>query len=126
MAKPRNAAPRRGAPLWPAHKIHLLPRHRALLEDIFQRLLPWTEVLAYGSRVTGQSHGGSDLDLALRLKGGGRIGPLKLAALREELSESSIPFFVEVRDFSVLPPSFQDEIERSSVLLFKGLKKPGS
>ena len=47
-------------------RLHLLPRHRRLLETLLRRYLPDVEVWAYGSRVNGRSHDGSDLDLVLR------------------------------------------------------------
>ena len=50
---------------WPAGTLHLLARHRAMLEALLKEHLPEVEVWAYGSRVNGQSHDGSDLDLVL-------------------------------------------------------------
>ena len=47
-------------------RLHLLPRHRERLEALLCEHLPDVEVWAYGSRVNGQSHDGSDLDLVLR------------------------------------------------------------
>ena len=44
-----------------------LPHHyRQHLELLLRKHLPTVEVWAYGSRVKGQSHDGSDLDLVLR------------------------------------------------------------
>ena len=37
-----------------------------MLEGILREHVPGVEVWAYGSRVSGHSHGGSDLDLVLR------------------------------------------------------------
>ena len=45
----------------------LQARHRAMLDDLLGRFLPPTaEVWAYGSRVTGEAHEASDLDLVVR------------------------------------------------------------
>ena len=49
-----------------ADRLHLLPKHRWALEALLRKYLPDVEVWAYGSRVNGRSHGGSDLDLVLR------------------------------------------------------------
>ena len=49
-----------------AERLHLLPRHRAQIETLLREHLPGVEVWAYGSRVNGRSHDGSDLDLVLR------------------------------------------------------------
>lgn len=79
--------------------------------------LPGVEVWAYGSRVNGRSHDGSDLDLALRGPGLKQISLGELAAFVEALRESSIPFLVEARDWMHLPERFQQEIERNHVVL---------
>ena len=47
-------------------RLHLSPKHRAEIEALLRKHLPDVEVWAYGSRVTGRSHDGSDLDLVLR------------------------------------------------------------
>ena len=100
-------------------KLDLPSKYRRQLEGIFEKHLPeGVEVLAYGSRVTGGSHPGSDLDLALKGHNLKKIPPDKLNALRTALRESSIPFLVEVRDLVLLPKSFQLEIEQNHIVLF--------
>ncbi len=47
-------------------RLHLQPKHRKALEALLREHLPDVEVWAYGSRVNGRSHDGSDLDLVLR------------------------------------------------------------
>ncbi len=47
-------------------QLHLSAKHRRSLESLLREHLPHVEVWAYGSRVTGRSHDGSDLDLVLR------------------------------------------------------------
>ena len=47
-------------------RLHLPARYRAQLDALFREHLPNVEVWAYGSRVDGRSHDGSDLDLVLR------------------------------------------------------------
>ena len=49
-----------------ADRLHLQPKHRQVLEVLLREHLPDVEVWAYGSRVSGKSHDGSDLDLVLR------------------------------------------------------------
>ena len=73
--------------------------------------VPEVEVWAYGSRVNGQSHDASDLDLVLRGPSLEKIPSLQLADLKEAFTESNIPFFVEARDWARLPESFHIEIE---------------
>ena len=75
------------------------------------------EVWAYGSRISGQSHEGSDLDLVLRRPGLTKIELSRLSDFEEALRESTIPFLVEARDWARLPQSFHREIERDHVVL---------
>ena len=98
-------------------RLHLKPKHRRMLEEILCEHVPDVEVWAYGSRVSGQSHGGSDLDLVLRGPDLEEIPIGQLVALEEVLRLSTIPFLVEARDWARLPESFQREIERDYCLL---------
>jgi len=49
-----------------ADRLQIKPRHRAAVERLLSEHLPGVEAWAYGSRASGRSHDGSDLDLALR------------------------------------------------------------
>ena len=98
-------------------RLDLKPRHRKQLEALLAEHLPGVEVWAYGSRVSGMSHEGSDLDIALRGPGLEPIPAGKLSKLTDALRESTLPFLVEAHDWARLPPSFQKEIKRSYVSL---------
>ena len=98
-------------------RLHLSERHRRALEALLREHLPGVEVWAYGSRVSGRSHDGSDLDLVLRGPGLEEIPAECLAAFEEAVQESTIPFLVEARDWARLPERFHREIEREYVVL---------
>ncbi len=98
-------------------RLHLRPRHRRTLEKFLREHLPAVEVWAYGSRVNGRSHDGSDLDLVLRGPGLREISFEQLAAFQEAVQESTLPFLVEARDWAHLPTRFHREIERDHVVL---------
>ena len=66
----------------PAGRLRLSPRHRAQIEALLREHLPDVEVWAC-SRVTGESHGGSDLDLVLRAPDLRKIPIGRLSDLRE-------------------------------------------
>ena len=104
----------------PADRLHLSPRHRAQLEALLREHLPGVEVWAYGSRITGESHDGSNLDLVLRAPDLQKIPIGRLSDLWEALRESTIPFLVEARDWARLPEEFYGEIERDYVVLVEG------
>ena len=76
------------------------------------------EVWAYGSRVNGSAHEGSDLDLIVRSPD---LGPLpfdEFCELFEQIKESNIPILVEFRDWAHLPDSFKANILRHYEVLF--------
>ncbi len=100
-----------------SNHLHLRPQHRQQIETLLQQNLPNVEVWAYGSRVNGRSHDGSDLDLVLRGSNLTAIDNTKLYTFNENLQESNIPFLVEARDWAILPESFHSEIERNHVVL---------
>ena len=102
-----------------ADRLHLSPRHREILETLLREHLPGIEVRAYGSRVNGQSHDGSDLDLVLRAPGLQEVPIGPLADFTEALHDSTLPFLVEARDWARLPERFHKEIERGYVVVIE-------
>ncbi len=98
-------------------QLDVKPRHREQIERLLREHLPGIEGWAYGSRVNGRSHEGSDLDLVLRAPGLAKIDTTQLAEFNEAVQESTIPFLVEARDWARLPESFHREIEREHVVL---------
>ncbi len=98
-------------------RLHVSPRHRAMLEALIRERLPGIEVWAYGSRVNGLAHDGSDLDLALRGPGLKKIPAESLENFTEAVHDSTIPFLVEARDWARLPERFHREIEKEYVVL---------
>ena len=101
-------------------QLHLEPRHRMQLQALLGEHLPCVEVWAYGSRVSGLSHAGSDLDIALRAPGLEPIPASKLSELTDALRDSTLPFLVEAHDWARLPQSFREEIERDYFVLASG------
>jgi len=99
--------------------LNLREKHRQALKILVQHYLPEIEVWAYGSRINGRSHDGSDLDLVLRSPDLMPIDNKKLHAFIEALRESNIPFLVEARDWATLPEDFQNEIKRNYLVLLE-------
>lgn len=100
-------------------QLHMSQRHRSVLEALLREHLPDVEAWAYGSRVNGRSHEGSDLDLALRGPGLKQIPAGRLAQFKDAVYESRIPFLVEARDWAQLPERFRQAIEVAYVPLAK-------
>jgi uncharacterized protein len=93
---------------------------RQILLAIFGSVRLPFEVWAYGSRVNGTAHEGSDLDLVIRTP---NLSPLPsgvLAQLREKIQYSNIPILVDLFDWARLPESFHRNIEARHEVLFSG------
>ncbi|MGH9900014.1 MAG: nucleotidyltransferase family protein [Pyrinomonadaceae bacterium] len=97
--------------------LDLNPSHLRIVLDALATCAPAAEVWAYGSRVTGTAHEGSDLDLILRNSKNPDSAQHNLPALKNAFEESHLPILVDVLDWAHLPESFRREIERVHVIL---------
>ncbi|MCC6411445.1 MAG: nucleotidyltransferase domain-containing protein [Saprospiraceae bacterium] len=79
------------------------------------------EVWAYGSRVTGEAHEGSDLDLVIRTPNLQKLPLEMLLELRRKIQYSNIPILVELFDWARLPETFHKNIEEKHEVLFSSL-----
>src|SRR5438132_9671434 len=98
-------------------KLNLKSHHLQLLLDLLEAYSPEAEVWAYGSRVNGGGHQGSDLDLVVRDPASLDQPQKKLYLLRDALEESDLPMLVDVLDWARLPEDFRREIERRHVVI---------
>ena len=100
-------------------RLELPLRYRRELEALLREHVPDAEVWAYGSRVSGESHAASDLDLVLR---GPNLEPLghRFSDLLEALEDSNIPILIQAHDWARLPKTFHGEIERDYVVVQEG------
>ena len=91
------------------------PDHLAMVQTILRRNAPDREVWAFGSRVTGNAKPNSDLDLCI-------IGtsplPYEISArLRQDFSDSDIPYTVDLVDWATCRASFRRIIEQDKVVV---------
>jgi predicted nucleotidyltransferase len=98
-------------------RLALAPSQLDELCALLRRHLPDAEIWAYGSRVQGNAHEGSDLDLVLRNPEDLTAPVVGAHALTEALSQSRLPMLVDTHQWAHLPPAFQTEIERGYVVL---------
>ena len=101
-------------------RLDLPPRYRARLEVLLDAFAPGLTVWAYGSRVNGTSHEGSDLDLVVRDPGNPSQKTESLPRIRAALSESDLPILVDLMDWAALPDAFREEIEKNHVVIREG------
>lgn len=86
-----------------------------MLLDVFNAYCPKATIWAYGSRLGGDFHDGSDLDLAVI---DFRDEKCSLGELKSLLSDSDIPFLVDVVEYSNLPDIFQKEILKNYIEIY--------
>lgn len=97
--------------------LHLRASDLAQLRQLLARHVPQAQVWAYGSRVNGQSHDTSDLDLVLRNPSDLKKPMDEFCDLKEALENSSIAILVDVHDWAYLPEAFHRNIEQAYVEL---------
>lgn len=85
------------------------------IKSIIEQTYPNAVVWAYGSRVDGTAHEGSDLDLVVKDFGQNNA---YLYELKEKLKESNVPFLIDIFEFNKLPQSFQKEIEKNYIVFY--------
>lgn len=98
-------------------KIFIDEKSLTELRGIFIKLYPKSIIWAFGSRVNGSAHLGSDLDLAIVDYGQKDTDYL---GLKEAIQESNIPFLIDIFEISKLPDSFKKEIKNHYVVLYDG------
>ena len=98
-------------------RLAMQPRHLAMLRELLRRHLPHAEVWAYGSRVNGDGHEASDLDLVVRQPSDPKQETPQLWEMKDALVESDLPVRVDVVDWAHIPASFHCEIERGYVVV---------
>jgi predicted nucleotidyltransferase len=97
--------------------IDLSTIHLQTVKDILSKYVPHYEIWAFGSRITGKAKPYSDLDLVIISNA--PIHVLTLALLKDEFSESTLPFKVDILDWSQLTPEFKQIIEKQHEIIQK-------
>ena len=95
--------------------LDIRPDHLAMVRATLRRHVPDRAVWAFGSRATGKAKPHSDLDLCI-------IGATPLsyetsAHLRQDFSDSDIPYSVDVVDWATCSGEFRSIIERDKVVV---------
>ncbi len=85
------------------------------LQRILKRFVPDYRVWAFGSRVTGTHKPFSDLDIAL--VGDEPISIETRAALTEALSDSALPYKVDIVDWASTSEAFQEIINKQKLVI---------
>lgn len=103
---------------WDVLSLDLRPEWLGIIQQILAIHLPEAEVIAYGSRVSGTAHEGSDLDLVARNLLNPMLPVRNLGAVRDAFSESNLPILVDILDWAQIPDRFREEIKLTGVVIF--------
>ena len=89
--------------------------HARILRDVLRKHLPaQARAYVFGSRAHGGARRYSDLDLALEWSA--PLGLDRLGAIAEALSESDIPYKIDLVDLATVDPSFRARIAKDCIL----------
>lgn len=98
------------------NKYGLTQRDMATIQSIFEAYPEVKKACLFGSRAKGSYRFGSDVDLAIMNKG---VEPRRLARLKSDFEESSLPYNIDLVDFTRLDNrEFIDHIQRVGVAFF--------
>lgn len=100
----------------------LREKDRQTLLQIFSSVTLPVEVWAFGSRVDGNAHSGSDLDLVVFTRDKKKFPAEVLMKFREKITESNIPILVDLFDWDRLPENFHINIEAKYEVLFSNFQ----
>ena len=95
--------------------IDINPNDLETVRRILKKHVPDIEVRVFGSRVSWTARETSDLDLALMTTE--PLPDLCIAELKEALTESDLPFKVDVVDWAITSKEFRRIIEKENVVL---------
>lgn len=101
--------------------IDTLPDHLKIIKNILAEHVPDYKVLAFGSRVTWTAKKYSDLDLVI--VSAIPLPPLTMALMKEDFSESDLPFKVDVLDWATTSEEFKRVIENKCEVLQEAKKE---
>jgi type I restriction enzyme S subunit len=95
--------------------LNLYPGYLEIVKRILAEHVPEFDVLAFGSRVTGEAKPFSDLDLVVMT-----TDPLplrRLARLQEAFSESDLPMKVDLVDWAAVDENFRAVIRKGTEIV---------
>ena len=96
-------------------RLFLKPQYLDMLLEIFGNYCPNAVIWAYGSRISGEAHEASDLDLVVKSF---NDSSKNIYELKELVNNSDIPIIVDILDYNNIPEAFQKEIEKNYIVIF--------
>ncbi len=88
-----------------------------ILDALNRHIQTEVELWAFGSRVNGRAHSGSDLDLVVKCRDNQTLDVVALENFKADLKQSNIPFLIDVLDWGSIPESFKKNISQKYEVL---------
>ena len=101
----------------------LRQKDKEALHTIFASVQIPIEVWAYGSRVSGGAHSGSDLDLVIRSANLSPLPPAIFNNVYWKIKDSNIPILVDLFDWPRLNETFHTNILQQYEVLFSNISE---
>lgn len=95
--------------------MNLHSKHLKTLQTLFSKHPTIAQALLFGSRALGTHKESSDIDIVLK----GDITPTLLAHLKEELEDSTLPYFCDILDYERAPQELKEHIDIHALTLYK-------
>lgn len=89
-------------------------KYKDLFLQIITKHAPNCKIYLFGSRAKGTDAQSSDVDLAIDC--GSEIAPKIMGLIKEDVTESIIPYFVDIVDFSVVDEELRQQIIKHGIL----------
>ncbi len=98
----------------------LREKDKILIERLAQKTLKTpSQIWAFGSRVNGDAHDTSDLDLVIVSDDKQKIDIDEFINFKDVLRESNIPILIQLMDWNKIPESFHKNILENYQVLVK-------
>lgn len=94
--------------------VQITDEQKATILRFIRAFFPNSQIYVFGSRVSGNAKRYSDLDISL--DDGKTLDFIKLSSLKESFAESTLPFKVDLSDFSQLDANFKKHILENHVI----------
>ena len=92
----------------------MIEQDKEKLVKIVSKYLPRAQIFLYGSRARNDHTLESDIDIAIDNKN--RIDKITLSTIKEDVDESTIPFFVDIVDFTQVSDNLRNQILKDGIL----------
>jgi predicted nucleotidyltransferase len=101
-------------------KLYLDDYNLHIMQHLLKKWVPGYLIIAFGSRVKGHAHEGSDLDLVIKNIEAPENPCTTIAELQQAIKESNVTILIDILDWATIPEAFRTEINKNYVIFQHG------